>query len=77
MPTFFLPVSRSIGKAFRDYEPAIDLSPVELGRGLRRVFIAKHRVLCMGKVMQVVIHGSEEPSRNMRGHSRAELKFLR
>src|SRR5262249_3692155 len=27
---FFLPASRSIGKAFRGYEPAIDLFPVEL-----------------------------------------------
>ncbi len=35
------------------------------GRELRRAFIAKHRVLCMGKVMQVVIRHCEEPSRNM------------
>jgi GntR family transcriptional regulator/MocR family aminotransferase len=28
--TFFLPASHSIGKAFRGYEPAIDLFPVEL-----------------------------------------------
>jgi GntR family transcriptional regulator/MocR family aminotransferase len=28
--TFFLPPSRSIGKAFRAYEPAIDLFPVDL-----------------------------------------------
>ena len=28
--TFLLPASHSIGKAFRGYEPAIDLFPVEL-----------------------------------------------
>src|SRR5437762_11101840 len=29
-PTFLLPASHSLGKAFRGYEPAIDLFPVEL-----------------------------------------------
>src|SRR3977135_3286557 len=54
--TFFLPASHSIGKAFRGYERVSTCFQSNCGRGLRRAFIAKHRVLCMGKVMQVVIH---------------------
>jgi len=64
-----LPASHSIGKAFRGYEPAIDLFPVELWRGLPRVFIAKHRVLCMGKVMQVLSTAAKS-HREYVGHSR-------
>jgi GntR family transcriptional regulator/MocR family aminotransferase len=44
--TFFQPASRSIGKAFRGYEPAIDLFPVELwARIAARVYRSAPRSL--------------------------------
>jgi DNA-binding transcriptional MocR family regulator len=59
--TFFLPSVRRFGATSR----LSTCFQSNCGRGLRRAFIAKHRVLCMGKVMQVVIRHCAGPSRNM------------
>jgi hypothetical protein len=63
--TFFVSASHSIGKGVSGlragYRP---VSSRTVGAGLRCVF-AKHSVLCMSEVMQVVIHRYDELSRNM------------
>ena len=46
--TFFLPASHSIGKAFRATSRLSTCFQSNGGRGLRRAFIAKHRVFVAG-----------------------------
>ena len=59
-----LPASHSIGKAFRAYEPAIDLFPVASGRGLLRASYAELRARFMVTAMLQATNHSVARSRS-------------